>query len=88
MLTAERVVQPVAQHAVVNLPSAHAITPSAPLVEATGAGRAKRAEAQHNRSQLALNVRLGSERVAALHALLDDCFEGLDAKEAEASGGY
>jgi len=49
-------------------------------VEATGAGRAKREEAQRTwkQAQLALNARLGSERVAALHALLDDCIERLD----------
>ena len=58
------------------------------LVEATETGRAKRAEAQRawKQAQLALNERLGSERVAALHALLDDCIEKLDAKDADASG--
>jgi len=58
------------------------------LVEATDAGRAKRAEAQRawKQAQLALNERLGAERVAALHTLLDDCIEELDAKEAGASG--
>src|SRR5215510_7026659 len=47
------------------------------LVEATEAGRAKRAEGQRawKQAQLALNARLGAERVAALHALLDDCIE-------------
>jgi DNA-binding MarR family transcriptional regulator len=49
-------------------------------VEATAAGRAKREEAQRawKQAQLALNARLGSERVVALHALLDDCIERLD----------
>lgn len=44
------------------------------LVQATAAGRAKRDEAQRcwKRAQLTLNERLGAERVAALHALLDD----------------
>ena len=58
------------------------------LVEATDVGRAKRAEAQRawKQAQLALNERLGSERVAALHVLLDDCIEELDATEADASG--
>ena len=58
------------------------------LVEATDAVRAKRTEAQRawKQAQLALNARLGSERVAELHALLDDCIEELDAKEAGASG--
>jgi DNA-binding MarR family transcriptional regulator len=58
------------------------------LVEATDAGRAKRAEAQRawKQAQLALNERLGAERVAALHTLLDDCIEELDATAADASG--
>ena len=58
------------------------------LVEATDAGRAKRAEAQRawKQAQLALNERLGAERVAALHTLLDDCIEGLDPNEGDASG--
>jgi len=57
------------------------------LVEATEAGCAKRVEAQRawKQAQVALNVRLGSERVAALHALLDDCIERLDDKEVDAS---
>ena len=44
-------------------------------VIATAAGEAKRAEAQREwkRAQLALNRRLGEQRVAELHALLDDC---------------
>ena len=45
------------------------------LIEATDAGRAKRAWKQ---AQLALNARVGSGRVAALHALLDDCLGRLD----------
>lgn len=55
------------------------------LVEATEAGRAKRAEAQRawKQAQLALNARLGRERVAALHALVDDCIERFDADEAD-----
>ena len=57
------------------------------LVEATEAGRAKRADAQRawKQAQLALNALLGSERVAALHALLDDCIERLDTEEAAVS---
>jgi DNA-binding MarR family transcriptional regulator len=53
------------------------------LVGATEAGRAKRAEAQKawKQAQLALNARLGEERVAALHALLDDCLQRLDDTE-------
>lgn len=45
------------------------------IVQATAAGIALRAEAQKawKRAQLGLNQKLGSERVAALHALLDEC---------------
>ena len=57
------------------------------LVEATEAGRAKRVDAQRawKQAQLALNALLGSERVAALHALVDDCIERLDGEEAGVS---
>lgn len=50
------------------------------LVEATEAGRGKQAEGQRawKEAQLALNERLGVERVATLHALLDACIECLD----------
>lgn len=50
------------------------------LVEATEAGHAKRAEGQRawKEAQMALNKRLGVERVAALHELLDACIEYLD----------
>lgn len=50
------------------------------LVELTEAGRAKRAEGQRawKQAQLALNERLGTGRVAALHAMLDDCLSVLD----------
>jgi DNA-binding MarR family transcriptional regulator len=58
------------------------------LVEATEAGRTKRAEGQAawKQAQLALNARLGSKRVAALHAMIDDCMgrladEPVDAAE-------
>ncbi len=52
------------------------------LVEVTNAGRAKRVEAQRawKQAQLALNARVGSERVAALHALIEDCIGRLDDK--------
>jgi DNA-binding MarR family transcriptional regulator len=45
------------------------------LVAVTDEGRAKRAEAQRawKQAQLALNDRLGPERVARLHALIDEC---------------
>jgi len=57
------------------------------LVEATKAGRAKRVDAQRawKQAQLALNALLGSERVAALHTLVDDCIERLDGEEAGVS---
>jgi len=50
------------------------------LIEATEAGRAKRAQAQlaWKAAQRALNERLGMERVAALHELLDDCMARMD----------
>jgi len=57
------------------------------LVEATDAGRAKRAEAQRawKQAQLALNACLGAKRVAALHALVDDCIRRLADEEADES---
>ncbi|WP_028604399.1 MarR family winged helix-turn-helix transcriptional regulator [Ottowia thiooxydans] len=50
------------------------------LVEATDAGRAKKIEAQRGwkAAQLALNERLGADRVVALHELLDFCIGCLD----------
>jgi DNA-binding MarR family transcriptional regulator len=53
------------------------------LVQATEAGRAKRAEAQRawKQAQLALNARLGNQRIVALHALIDDCLATLDVPE-------
>jgi DNA-binding MarR family transcriptional regulator len=55
------------------------------LVAATPRGRVKRAEAQRDwkRAQLALNAQLGAERVAALHALLDDCLATMSEPEEE-----
>ncbi len=54
-------------------------------VQATEAGRAKRAEAQKawKQAQLALNARLGPERVAALHDLIDGCLAVLDPEETD-----
>lgn len=45
------------------------------------AGVAKRIEAKRawKRAQLSFNERLGSEKVARLHALVDECFAALDA---------
>ena len=53
------------------------------LVEATGAGRDKRAEAQRawKRAQLAFNGRIGEAAVARLHAAVDECMALLDAVE-------
>jgi len=55
------------------------------LVEATERGREKRAEGQRawKQAQLALNARLGAERVIALHQLVDDCLATLDAADDE-----
>jgi DNA-binding MarR family transcriptional regulator len=54
------------------------------VVEATETGLALRVSAQQawKRGQLALNQRLGEARVAALHALLDECMSLLDATQA------
>jgi DNA-binding MarR family transcriptional regulator len=54
-------------------------------ISTTEAGLAKRAEAQRawKQAQLALNARLGSGRVVALHALLDECLEALDITESD-----
>lgn len=48
----------------------------------TEAGRHKRAEAQRDwkRAQLAFNERVGVERVARLHALIDECLAQLNAE--------
>ena len=45
------------------------------VVRATAAGEAQRQSAQKvwKQAQVALNARLGAERVATLHAVLDDC---------------
>ena len=53
------------------------------VVSATLAGHAKRDEGQleWKRAQLALNRRLGEDRVAALHALLDECLARIDDTE-------
>lgn len=45
------------------------------LVTSTEAGRAKRQQGQRawKQAQLSINAQLGPERVAALHALIDEC---------------
>ena len=50
------------------------------LVEVTELGQVKQVEVQRawKKAQLALNERLGVNRVAALHELLDACIECLD----------
>jgi DNA-binding MarR family transcriptional regulator len=50
------------------------------LVQATDAGRAKRAEAQRRWrvAQEGLNAALGPQRVIALHALIDEAMQALD----------
>lgn len=60
------------------------------LVEATDAGRTKQAEGQRawQTGQTALNQRLGLERVAALHDLLDACIESLDSHPDEPSDAH
>ena len=57
------------------------------LVEATLAGHAIRASGQRawKSAQLALNERLGTERIAALHGLLDSCIESLDEESSHAT---
>ncbi|MBC7956401.1 MAG: winged helix-turn-helix transcriptional regulator [Cytophagales bacterium] len=58
------------------------------LVSITEAGRAKRAEAQRSwkQAQTSLNEQLGVERVARLHALLDECMALLAADDEGESG--
>jgi DNA-binding MarR family transcriptional regulator len=53
-------------------------------VTLTDAGRAKRAEAHRGwkAAQLKINALLGDDRVAALHALIDDCTAQLEAAAA------
>lgn len=54
-------------------------------VEATEAGRIKRSEAQREwkRAQLQLNERIGSARIAKLHALIDECLAAMNETEEE-----
>jgi DNA-binding MarR family transcriptional regulator len=58
------------------------------LVTATDAGMLKHAQAQQawKAAQLALNEQLGTERVAALHVLLDSCIECLDGDDGGGDG--
>jgi DNA-binding MarR family transcriptional regulator len=54
------------------------------LIVLTDAGRAQHAAARHawKAAQAALTVRLGPDRVAALHALLDECLAVLATSDA------
>ena len=54
------------------------------LVQATDAGREKRAEAQRRWriAQEGLNAALGPQRVIALHALIDEAMQALDEAQA------
>jgi DNA-binding MarR family transcriptional regulator len=58
------------------------------LVSITEAGRAKRAEGQRawKHAQMALNDELGLERIACLHALIDECMALLEAEDEVAAG--
>lgn len=53
------------------------------LVSLTDAGRTKRSEAQRTwkTAQQALNTRLGLDRVAQLHVLIDDCLALLESAD-------
>lgn len=55
------------------------------VIEVTAAGLEVRAVGQRawKRAQLALNERLGTDRVATLHALLDECIAILEPQPAE-----
>lgn len=56
-------------------------------VEATSAGIAKRNQAQRawQEAQQALNLRLGSARVAALHRLIEECMDCFDEEQSAAA---
>ena len=58
------------------------------LITATETGTLKHAQAQQawKAAQLALNEQLGTERVAALHVLLDSCIECLDGDDGGGDG--
>jgi DNA-binding MarR family transcriptional regulator len=59
-------------------------------VQATEGGTALRREAQKSwkQAQLALNEKLGPQRVAALHALLDECMASLAQGKDEAADDW
>lgn len=81
--TLTRNLQPLVAHGWVELgPGADA---RSRLVCITDAGRAKRVEVQRlwKQAQVSLNERLGIERVARLHALLDECMALLEGDEGE-----
>jgi len=76
--TLTRNMQPLVNQGLLNIGAGH--DARSRLVEATEAGHAKRAEGQRawKQAQAALNERLGAQRVAALHELLDSCIECLE----------
>ena len=81
--TLSRNLQPLVEHGWVQVRAADDDARSR-VVEATALGHEQRAVAQRawKRAQVALNDRLGAARVAALHALLDECIALLDPHEA------
>jgi DNA-binding MarR family transcriptional regulator len=83
--TLSRNLQPLIERGLVEV--SHGEDQRSRVVQASAAGIALRAEAQKawKRAQLALNQQLGPARVAALHALLDECMRLLEPDEAEGS---
>lgn len=86
--TLSRNLQPLVEQGLVELRPGAADARSRAAV-ATVAGQAMRAEAQRawKQAQLALNERLGRERVAALHALLDQSLAILEAPAEDEDDG-
>ena len=76
--TLTRNLQPLVERGLVDV--ATGVDQRSRVVQASPAGLALRQQAQKSwkRAQLALNQRLGAARVAALHALLDECLALLD----------
>ena len=82
--TLSRNLQPLVERGLVDV--SPGVDPRRRVLQASAAGLALRAEAQKawKRAQLALNRQLGPERLAALHALLDECMSLLEAGESGA----
>ncbi|WP_234710490.1 MarR family winged helix-turn-helix transcriptional regulator [Pseudomonas amygdali] len=83
--TLTRNLQPLVAHGWLNIGAGN--DARSRLVEATESGLAKRAEGLRawKAAQTALNERLGEERVAALHELLEACIECLDEGDDDAA---